>query len=165
VIIGLRSDPGVCLVQFLSCHASFYRLFEREIARKLGLRLGDLRCLVQFGSETEIPVKRLTRLLGLSSSRVSGILDRLEKRRMIKREIDLRDRRSIIVHATGKGRRSVEDLYDSLLAVYRPAVVGIDPAELATANRALEQICLELACGVESGVPASSACDHPETGP
>jgi len=163
-MIGLGSDPGVCLVQFLSCHVSFYRLFEHEVARKLKLRLGDLRCLAQFGLETEIPVKRLTQRLGLSSSRVSGILDRLEKRRMVKREIDVRDRRSIIVHATAKGKRGVEDFYASLSEIYGPAVADIDGEELATTNRVLGRICASLTCGLDSGDPVSGTFHHPDTG-
>jgi DNA-binding MarR family transcriptional regulator len=54
-------------------------------------------------ADEEFTVRRLAALMEVSRPAISGILDRLEQRRFIKRRIDPRDRRSIILERTRLG--------------------------------------------------------------
>ena len=58
--------------------------------------------------------QELSTKLALNSSTLSGILDRLESKGFIKREINTTDRRSIIIRLTDKAR----DLEDELWSIY-----------------------------------------------
>lgn len=61
---------------------------------------GVLRCLWENSACTP---KEIAQILRLENSTVSGVLDRMEKKGLIKRELDFNDRRSIRVVLTPEG--------------------------------------------------------------
>ena len=94
------------LLQLLSvCHE-----LETRLAQQSGISVGELRCLRLFFFDRQYAVKEMTKRSGLSSSRLSRVLDRLEKNGMIIRNIDSKDHRSFLVTLTAKGTELVEEL-------------------------------------------------------
>ena len=67
------------------------------VASSLGLNATDLRCLELAWSEAEMTPTRLAELSGLTSGAVTGVLDRLERARFVRRESDPNDRRRLLV--------------------------------------------------------------------
>lgn len=148
---GLDTEPTWSLVRGLTLYCGLFERLEREVARRHRLRLSDLRCLHEFRWDEEIPVRHLARRLGLSRSRVSRILDRLEEHRLVKRAIDPVDRRGINVHATAKGRRLLEDFYSALEPTPAEPHESFTPEDMARANRVVTGLCRELADRLENG--------------
>lgn len=75
---------------------------------------GVLRCLWENSACTP---KEISQVLRLENSTVSGVLDRMEKKGLIKRELDSNDRRSIRVVLTPEGasmRDGVLEIIDDL---------------------------------------------------
>ncbi len=68
---------------------------------------GVLRCLWEDGPCTP---KELAQILRLENSTVSGVLDRMEKKGLIKRVVDPNDRRSIRVETTPPGAAMKDDV-------------------------------------------------------
>lgn len=155
-------DPGVSLVHHLSHLACFYRLFEFEFARARRLRLSDLRCLSEFARDREISIKHLIRRLGLSNSCISRIVDRLEDRHYIKREIDSLDRRSIIVRSTAKGERLILDYLEFLELQFLPTLARVNRRNTQVADEVLAEICFQLADRIDGPVTRTlvMACDE-----
>ncbi len=144
-------EPTWGLVRGLTLYCGLFERLEREVARRHRLRQSDLRCLHEFRWDEEIPVRHLARRLGLSRSRVSRILDRLEEHRLVRRAIDPVDRRGINVHATAKGRRLLEEFYSALEPASAEQHESLRPDDVACANRVVTELCRELAGRLENG--------------
>lgn len=83
------------------------RAFEQHLKEETGLSFNDamLLCAVNKGI---VEPGLLAKELELSPSRLTRILDSLESRSLIKRELSPLDRRSMLVTLTEKGRKMVE---------------------------------------------------------
>lgn len=74
----------------------------REHFGKLNLTFPQALVLTVLGEEGPLPISALAERTGSANSTVSGIVDRLEKLDLAKRDRSEADRRVIYVHATEK---------------------------------------------------------------
>ena len=72
-------------------------VFHEAVAERLGINATDLKCLELAVGEDDISPTRLAELTGLTSGAITGVLDRLERRGIVRREADPTDRRRIVV--------------------------------------------------------------------
>jgi len=125
-----------CLLSqfFVICHEE-----EIKLARQFGISVGELQCLQMF-DEPQQAIKELTKRLGLSSSRVSRILDRLEDNGIIIRNIDLKDRRSILVTLTAKGSDLAQKVKARIFQISEPALQEMPSESHEITIRVLRQM-------------------------
>jgi DNA-binding MarR family transcriptional regulator len=121
------------LLRALRAHAAMHRVQELTVAHAHGLPWLQTRCLAEFADESELTIKQLTQRLGLSHSRLSHVLDWLEKRELVARRINLEDRRIIIVQITPRGSAIVEALEARLERCYERALRDQPPEACETA--------------------------------
>lgn len=84
-------------------------LHSKSLAQRFGLtgpQLIILRELSEFG---EVPVGELARAISLSQATVTGILDRLEKRKLVRRRRDKADKRRVLVRTTPACEATLRD--------------------------------------------------------
>lgn len=74
-------------------------LFHQAVAEKAGLSGADHKYLDLLIQKGPITAGKLADLTGLTSGAVTGIIDRLEKKGLVKRESDPHDRRKVLVVA------------------------------------------------------------------
>lgn len=74
----------------------------------LGLKVRDFAVLSMACSEARPSQRELGRFLDLDPSQVVALVDRLERRGALRREVDPRDRRSKILVGTPEGHRLLE---------------------------------------------------------
>jgi len=72
-------------------------IFHQTIAEKAGLSGADHKYLDFLFREGAMTAGRLAELTGLTTGAVTGIIDRLEKKDLVKRESDPSDRRKVLV--------------------------------------------------------------------
>jgi len=72
-------------------------LMHEAIARKMGLNGADHKYLGIIMSAGKLTAGELSKLTGLTTGAVTGLIDRLEKRKLVKRIYDKTDRRKIYV--------------------------------------------------------------------
>lgn len=82
---------------------------SRRLARLHGLTEPQAICLNAINRAGELNPGQLARTISLSPPTVTGILDRLERRGLIKRERAARDKRQVVVCLTDDGRRLLEN--------------------------------------------------------
>ena len=94
----------------------------REHFGKLNLTFPQALVLTVLGEEGPLPISALAERTGSANSTVSGIVDRLEKLNLAKRDRSQLDRRVIYVRATNqykilrkKAETNVSGYFDSLL--------------------------------------------------
>ena len=94
-------------------------LFQEAAAARLRLNVTDLRCLALTAAEPGISASRLAELSGLTTGAITGVLDRLERSGLVRRESDSADRRRTLV-------RALPDRQAEIDAVYAPLERAID---------------------------------------
>jgi DNA-binding MarR family transcriptional regulator len=100
-------------------------LYSQAVADRLGINTSDLECLDHI-SRGPLAAGRLAELTGLTTGAVTGVIDRLERIGLARRERDTGDRRKILVTATPAVAERVVPLFEpmkrnamSILAKYR----------------------------------------------
>lgn len=98
---------------------------------------GVLRYLWQDGPCTP---KEIAQTLRLENSTISGVLDRMEKKGLIERIIDKKDRRSIRVAATEQGMSMRDDVLKVIDELNQKVLAGFTPEQLENFLSCLRQI-------------------------
>jgi DNA-binding MarR family transcriptional regulator len=78
-------------------------LYER-----LGVSPREGHVLSYLRSYAPCPISEIVRVFGLKGSTLTSILDRLEQRGLIARQVNPDDRRSFVIKLTRSGRRSAD---------------------------------------------------------
>ncbi len=95
-----KTDPNSILDRFriASRQYSDASIFMHEaIARKVGLSGTDHKYLGLILQHKELTAGDISKLTGLTTGAVTGLIDRLEKKKLLKRQFTKDDRRKVII--------------------------------------------------------------------
>jgi DNA-binding MarR family transcriptional regulator len=110
--------------------------------RERGLTQGEAHILALLAYFRRANVADLHRGLAHKRSTLTGILDRLARRRLVTRVVGQKDRRTFVVRLTAKGRRLAQRIQRHLSALERAVVRRVSAANIKGFNKvvaALEQ--------------------------
>ena len=77
---------------------------EEWVAAQRGLFQAEFKCLRVFGSDKSLTCKEIANRMNLSRSRITRVIDGLEKKGYMNREIDQTDRRNMRVTLSRRGK-------------------------------------------------------------
>jgi len=118
-----------------SGYGARFILLHQAVAERLGLNIIDLRCL-RLASEADEPTAgHLAKITGLTTGTITGLLDRLEKARFIRRERDANDRRKVIVKLLPGGAQKIERIMGPLSQDMNKALQDFTEEELKAVLR------------------------------
>ena len=121
-----------------SRYGARFLLVHQAVAERLGLNIIDLRCL-RLAQEAEEPTAGyLARITGLTTGTITGLLDRLERARFVRRERDTEDRRKVIVKVLPGGAQKVEKIMAPLSEDMNKALQVFTEDELKAVVRFFE---------------------------
>ncbi|KJY25526.1 MarR family winged helix-turn-helix transcriptional regulator [Streptomyces katrae] len=106
-------------------------------AARYGLTSTQAKVLAQL--DGPVPMRGLASLLACDASNVTGIVDRLEARGLVRREPEPRDRRVKNVVATEEGRETMRRVREEMQATHG-ALDTLDEVEGATLYALLERL-------------------------
>lgn len=114
------------------------RRFE-DYAREHGVTLAQWRALAQIERQGDEPItqRALAEAIDADPMTVSGILDRLEKRRLIERYPDPSDSRAKLARLLPDGAELVRSAREVGLSMYQTAIEGLSPEERDAMKSAL----------------------------
>jgi len=115
-------------------------LYSRKLGSIYNLTGPQLVCLREISQTRGISSGDLAKAVSLSGATVTGILDRLEKRRLISRRRDRKDRRKVIVRITEEGRTLAESAPIPLQQVFIKRLNAIPEQQQAALNSMLMKI-------------------------
>ncbi len=143
------------LSRTLDAHAVV--LYE-AVAERLGLNATDLLGLQLIAGEGETTPGRLAELAGITTGAITGVLDRLEKARIVVREADPDDRRRVVVRLSPTRLAELIAVLepmaasaDSLLAGYKPAERAAITDYLGKAAAAASEATVRLRASTRGG--------------
>jgi DNA-binding MarR family transcriptional regulator len=131
-------------------------VFHEAVAEQLGINATDLKCLELAVGERDISPTRLAELAGLTTGAVTGVLDRLERAGIARREADPTDRRRIVVRVDPARARDIAALYRPFAAATGAPAAGLGVeaalgAYLERASEALERETARLRVAARGG--------------
>ncbi|WP_084605100.1 MarR family winged helix-turn-helix transcriptional regulator [Desulfonatronum thioautotrophicum] len=89
--------------------SSFYR-YSRYLHEHHQITIPQVVCLREVYEHGPLPLGKLTKIVGLTNSTVTGIVDRLERQQLLERIRTSADRRQIHLRMTEKGIQFLKDI-------------------------------------------------------
>lgn len=134
-----RDELIAALAQLGREHSTAAVLFHSALADRFGLSATDWKCAEIVHRMGPMPAGRLAELSGLTTGAITGVIDRLEKQKMVQRRSDPADRRKVIIHPLSQREEEAMALFapfqKSLLELY----AQFSDEELALVYKYLKQ--------------------------
>lgn len=118
---------------------SVQQLFKAELEH-FGITPVQYMVLKCLWDENGVTVKQLAERLQLDSSTITGILDRLEIKDMVKRKPDLNDRRALSVVLTSKGKALEKSVNQAIIDANNKVLGRLENEELEHLKSLLQRI-------------------------
>jgi DNA-binding MarR family transcriptional regulator len=109
-----------------AAHASVHTL-AAQLA-DLGLTGSDINALANLANVHGRTVSELAAAAGVRATTMTSVLDRLERRGLIRRAPQPGDRRAVLVQLTGSGSLASRAIGEAIARLERHALAGLDAA-------------------------------------
>ena len=122
--------------------AAVHRILDHlgaELA-DLGLRQAEVNVIAQLGPGSPRSVGELAAATGQRSSTLTGVLDRLEQRRLVRRRVNPADRRSFTIALTASGARAADRVRAVFAALDERVLADLPPAAAAGFHSVLDSL-------------------------
>ena len=114
-------------------------IFGQTVANKVGMSSSDMECLDFLNIEQRVTAGRLAELTGLTTGAITGMVDRLEKAGMVRRERDESDRRKVFIAMVPESLAKIGRYYEPLQKAVQRDWDGYTDAELKLLVRFMTQ--------------------------
>jgi len=132
------ADP--LIVQHLRTISRALRRLIAERAEELGITVSQLSVLWSLWQEDGVLTSKLIEGTNLDGGTITGVIDRLEAKGLVRRERDDEDRRVVRVFLTAAGSKLETPLRRIVAEVEDRALDGLTAAEVQRLNRMLDRV-------------------------
>jgi DNA-binding MarR family transcriptional regulator len=105
-------------------------LFRNALARKLGLNITESACISLLGITGISSPKELAHFTGLTTGSTTTMLDRLEKKNIIRRKSNPKDRRGVLIEFTTEYNEIAKSLVSGIQKSHRELIDTFTDKEL-----------------------------------
>ena len=112
-------------------HSTATVMFHSAIAEHFGLSPTDWKCGDIIHRKGPLTAGQLAELTGLTTGAVTGLIDRLEKVGVARRQPDPNDRRRVIIEPLPGWEARTSPLFDSMVEAMTEAMSAYNDEELA----------------------------------
>jgi len=109
-----------------------------------GFSISEAHLLGYLINNSPSPVNKLIRVFGFKNSTLTSIINRLEKKGMLRRKISMEDRRSYQIELTKSGQKIATELYNITRELEDKILKNISDLEISSLNNIaaeLEKTC------------------------
>jgi DNA-binding MarR family transcriptional regulator len=139
-----QPDYGKRIVHSLRQLTQFLDTHSRQLLKLQDVTVPQVMCLDELREKGSTTVAVLAGRLHLSASTTVGIIDRLEKKRLVTRTRSSTDRRSVVVEITEKGRIFMEKTPDLLHNKLHHTLAKLSEAEQVQLANSLESLVISI---------------------
>ncbi|HNR32386.1 MAG TPA: GNAT family N-acetyltransferase [Candidatus Hydrogenedentes bacterium] len=132
-------------------------LHSRWLNREYALTSPQLVFLKEIGGQEGITIGDLAKRTSLSCATATGIVDRLERRGLVARSRNGRDRRQVQLHLTPTGRETCERRPPILQETFVQGLERLEPAERRRLLDSLRRLTAMMSGLVEDRMPSPAA--------
>lgn len=105
-------------------------LFHQTAASKCGVGITDMKTLSILIQEGAMTAGQIAQRLSLTTGAVTNVIDRLERKGMVRREKDPKDRRKVIVSVIPESLRTTANIYRSMGEAFGSLLEGYSVEQL-----------------------------------
>lgn len=120
-----------------------YRTLSSHLTKALypfDISIPEWKLLGQLYDYGDMKLAKLAELLSVEAPLVTALVDKLEKKKLVARTNDTKDRRAKVITATKKGSTLIEEIEPGVRNAMRMLLKGITPEELKTYLKVLHAI-------------------------
>ena len=136
------------LRQLVTCYQAF-QAYSGAHVRELGLTPPQFDVIATLGNTNGFSCRELGERTLITKGTLTGVLDRLEARTLVRREPDAEDRRSVFVRLTVSGQKLFERVFPTHASHLRIVFGELDTGELETLDGLLQRLSQRFAPGVD----------------
>src|SRR6476469_3064512 len=89
-------------------------IFGQTVASRVGISSSDLECLDFLNLEGRVTAGRLAEVTGLTTGAITGVVDRLEKAGLVRRQRDESDRRKVFIATVPENVAKIGRFYEHM---------------------------------------------------
>src|SRR5438067_1484128 len=137
-------------------------MFSQTVANCVGISSSDLECLDFLNLEGRVTAGRLAEVTGLTTGAITGVVDRLQKAGLVRRERDADDRRKVFITIIPENVAKIGRFYEHMQRAVLKDWESYTDAELLLLLRFMTQgyttmlaATAELKAMVDAPTPAS----------
>lgn len=116
------------------------RRLTKGMASAFGLTGPQLTVIKLLESLGDLSLSSLSERIRAQNSTVTGIIDRMEREGLVRRERSTTDRRVVFIRLTDKGEKLARQIQVEPMEIFRSALVGLPIADLRELLRILTKI-------------------------
>jgi len=125
--------------ELVRCYQAFESYSSRHV-RSVGLTTSQFDIIATLGNTAGMTFKELGEKTLITKGTLTGVVDRLEAKKLVRRAALPADGRCQVVQLTAKGEAVFAEVFPAHLAYIGDAFAGISPAELQQAQDALKRL-------------------------
>ena len=136
-----KQIPGFQLQQFQALITKLFHCCQERVqyqSERFKLPDAELRCLMLFGEERYLTPKGITVKMNVVKSRVTKIINGLERKNLIRRIKDPEDSRVYLLSLTSSGQQKLNKINDFLKEIYSEVLLQMPPQERKSTLSTLE---------------------------
>jgi DNA-binding MarR family transcriptional regulator len=141
--VAHRKDLEVEIQQQMVSMIAQVVLFNHAATASLGLGASDSQFLTLLRTRGPMTPGQLANASGLTSGTVTGVIDRLERARLVRRERDSGDRRKVLVMPNAEAVDRLSPIYAGQAAMLSDVLGRRTPAELEVISSFLGDLIAE----------------------
>ncbi|AUX21171.1 MarR family transcriptional regulator [Sorangium cellulosum] len=127
------------------------RRLTKGMASEFGLTGPQLTILKLLESFQDLSLSTLSERIRAQNSTVTGIVDRMEREGLVRRERSKADRRVVHIRLSEKGARLAREIQVEPMEIFRSALLGLSPADLRDLLRILTKLQKQVLSRVGQG--------------
>ncbi len=134
-------------------------LFHSAVAASRGLTATETKAVDVLDRDGPLTAGELAARLGLSPPSVTALIDRLERKRFVRRHADPRDRRRVRVERTAEGLSSLAPLFADFGSRLAAMYDGYSDDELEIILRFMTDVAVHQQAAAQALMKAGAAAD------
>ena len=125
-------------------------LYGQTVANVAGIANSDLECMDILYLEGRVTAGRLAEVTGLTTGAITGVVDRLEKAGLVRRERDEKDRRKVFIAVVPETIASLGQYYVPMQQAMEKVCNGYSDEELQLLLRFANEAYKEVLAATEA---------------
>ncbi len=123
-------EPFLATIRELARAYQAFSTYSERFVRQYDLTPAQFDVVATLGNTSGLSMGDLGEKTLITKGTLTGIVDRLEKKGLVQRQVPPENRRSVIVDLTLEGKTLFEQVFPAHIADMRQHLEAIDPSEL-----------------------------------
>ena len=132
--------PFLAVLRELAQAYHAFSAYSAAHVRQLGLTPAQFDVIATLGNTQGMPLSQLAQQTLITKGTLTGIIDRLEEKGLVRREVPTGDRRSFLAVLTPAGETLFAQVFPAHIAYLRRAFAEGDEGELEQVRRTLREL-------------------------